>query len=68
MWVGKTLLGSIATGLPMAMLDPVIIAQVDAGSPWFQAVIGYSLPVFFTIILTFLGLLVWSRLQEGKSK
>ena len=66
-WLGTILLGSIATGLPMAMLDPVIIAQVDAGSPWFQPVIGYSLPVFFTIILTFLGLLVWSRWQEGKS-
>jgi len=67
-WLGTILLGSIATGLPMALLDPIIIAQVDAGNQWFQPVIGYSLPVFFTIILTFFGLLAWSRWQEGKSK
>ena len=63
-WLGTILLGSIATGIPMAMLDPIIISQVDAGSPFFQPVIGYSLPVFFTIVLTFLGLWAWSRWQE----
>jgi len=67
-WLGTILLGSIATGLPMALLDPVIIAQVDASSPWFQPVIGYSLPVFTTIILTLLGVWSLSRWQEGKSK
>lgn len=67
-WLVTILLGSIATGLPMALFDPAIIAQVDAGNPWFQPVIGYSLPVFTTIILTFLGLFVWSRWQEGKAK
>ena len=64
-WLGIILLGSITTGLPMALLDPIIIAQVDAGNPWFQPVMGYSLPVFFTIILTFFGLLAWSRWQTG---
>ena len=63
-WLVTILLGSIATGIPMAMLDPIIISQVDAGSPFFQPVIGYSLPVFFTIVLTFLGLWAWSRWQE----
>ena len=67
-WLGTILLGSIATGIPMAMLDPVVIAQVDAGNPWFQSVIGYSLPVFFTIILTIVGLLAWSHLQERNTK
>lgn len=66
MWLGTILLGVIATGLLMALLDP-IIAQVDAGSPWFQPVIGYSLPVFLTIILTFIGIWAWARQQEGKS-
>ena len=34
-------LGAVATGLSMAMIDPIVIAQVDAGNPWFQAgVIG----------------------------
>ena len=64
-WLGAILLGGIATGLPMALFDPIIIAQVDAGNPWFQPVMGYSLPVFFTIILTFIGLLAWSRWQTG---
>ena len=65
-WLGTILLGSIATGLPMAMLDPVIIARVDIGNPWFQPIIGYSLPVFITIILTFFGLWAWLRSQEGR--
>ncbi|HSM70828.1 MAG TPA: hypothetical protein VK851_04735 [Anaerolineales bacterium] len=63
-WLGIILLGSITTGLPMALLDPIIIAQVDTGNPWFQPIMGYSLPVFFTIILTFLGLLAWARWQR----
>ena len=67
-WLGAILLGSITTGLPMALLDPFIIMQVEAANPWFQPVIGYSLLVFITIILTFFGLLAWARWQEGKSK
>jgi len=67
-WLGTILLGSISTGLPMALLDPIVIAQVDAANPWFQPVMGYSLPVFITIILTFFGLLAWSRWQAGTSK
>jgi len=66
-WLGTILLGSIITGLPMAMADPFVIAQVDAGNPWFQSVIGYSLPVFVVVVLTFLGIWVWLRWQ-GNSK
>jgi len=62
-WLGTILLGSIATGLPMALLDPIVIAQVDTGNPFFQPVLGYSLPVFLTIILTFLGVWAWARSQ-----
>jgi len=62
-WLGIILLGSIATGLPMALLDPIIIAQVDAGNPWFRPIVGYSLPVFITVITTFVGVWVWSRWQ-----
>jgi len=67
-WLGTILIGAIATGLPMVLLDPFIITQVDAGNPWVQSILGYSLPVFITIILTFIGLWVWSRWQEGTSK
>ena len=67
-WLGTILLGSITTGLPMAMLDPIIIAQINAANPFFQPVIGYSLPVFFTILITFLGVWIWIHWQEGASK
>jgi hypothetical protein len=67
-WLGTILIGAIATGLPMVLLDPIIIAQVDAGNPWVQPILGYALPVFLTIIMTFFGLVAWSRWQEGKSK
>jgi len=62
-WLGTILLGAILTGIPMAFIDPGIIAQVDAGNPWVRSVLGYSLPVLLTIILTLLGLLVWTRSQ-----
>ena len=65
-WLGTILLGSIATGLPMSLIDSLVIAQVDAGNPWFQPIIGYSLPVFATILLTIIGLWAWARWQETK--
>jgi len=63
-WLGTILLGSIVTGVLMTVIDPIIFAQVDAGNPWFQPVIGYSLPVSITIILTFLGIWAWARWQN----
>jgi hypothetical protein len=65
-WLGATLFGSILTGIPMASIDPIIITQVDAGNSWIQPVIGYSLPVFRTIVLTFFGVWAWGRWQEGE--
>jgi len=67
-WLGAILIGAIATALPMVLLDPFIITQVDAGSPWVQPILGYSLPVLITIVLTFIGLWAWTRWQEGASK
>ena len=67
-WLSTILLGSILTGTAMALIDPVIIAQVDAGNSWVQPVFGYSLPVFMTIVLTFVGVWAWARRQEGASK
>jgi hypothetical protein len=64
-WLSAILLGTIVTGISMAMLDPVIISQVDAGNPLFQPVMGYSLPVFITTIVAFVGVWVWTHLQEG---
>jgi len=67
-WLGTILLGAILTGIPMVFIDPAIIAQVDVGNPWVQPILGYSLPVFITIVLTFIGLWAWARWQEGTSK
>jgi len=64
-WLGTILLGSILTGIPMAFIDPVIIVQVDASNLWFQPVIGYSLPVFLIIFITFFGPWAWTRWREG---
>ena len=66
-WLGTILIGAVATALPMVLFDPFIITQVDAGSPWVQPILGYSLPVFITIVLTFIGLWAWTRWQEGAS-
>jgi len=67
-WLGTILLGSVATGLLMTVFDTAIIAQVDAGNPWFQPVVGYSLPVFLTILLTISGVWAWARWQEGRPR
>jgi len=65
-WLGTILLGSVVTGIPMVMADPFVIAQVDTGNPWFQSVLGYSLPVFVVILLTCVGICAWSRWQNKK--
>jgi len=67
-WLGAILLGAIATGIAMTFIDPVIIAQVNAGNPWVGHILGYSLPVFLTIVITFFGLWAWLLWEEGKSK
>lgn len=66
-WLGTILLGAIVTAVPMVLLDPILIAQIDAGSAWVQPVFGYSLPVFITILLAVLGVWMWTHRQEGLS-
>ena len=63
-WLGTILLGSILTGIPMALLDPIIINGVDIGNPAFMPVLGYSLPVFLTIALTLVGVWAWIKKYE----
>ena len=66
-WLGAVLLGSVATGLPMALADGVVIAQVDAGNPWVRPILGYSLPVVLVNGLALLGLWIWVRRQDGRA-
>jgi hypothetical protein len=63
-WLGVIFLGAVATGLLMALSDPLISAQVDAANPWFQPIIGYSLPVFLVIGLAFFGIWLWTRWRD----
>ena len=67
-WLSSILLGATATGLLMVLLDPIIIAQIDVGNAWFQPVIGYSLPVFITILAAFVGVWFWVHWQTRASK
>lgn len=67
-WLGTIFLGSVATGLLMVIADNFVIAQVDAGNPWFQPVIGYSLPVFLANGFTLIGLMIWARWQNREGE
>jgi hypothetical protein len=62
-WLGTILLGSVITGVLMVLADPLIIAQVDAGSRWVQPIMGYSLPVFVVNGLALMAIWFWSRWQ-----
>ena len=64
MWLGTILVGSIITGVSMALFDPILITQVDARNPWFQPVLGYSLPVLFVNIFALIGIWIWYRFQR----
>jgi len=64
-WLGTAPLSSIAIGLPMAMADSLVSAQVNAGNTWFQPVIGYSLPVFLVNGLALIGVGIGARWQEN---
>jgi hypothetical protein len=63
-WLGAVLLGSVATGIPMALADPLVISQVDAGHPLFRPILGYSLPVVLANGLALTGLWIWYRWQQ----
>ena len=66
-WLCTILLGSILTGIPMALLNPIIITQVHAGSPFARPIFGYSSSVFLTIVIVFFGVWAWARWQNNES-
>jgi len=67
-WLGTIFLGSVVTGLSMFFVDDYVIAGVDAGNPFFQPVLGFSLPIFLVNALALVGIWGWARQQEGKAK
>lgn len=66
-WLGTIFLGSVLTGILMVLADPLIFAQVDAGSRWVQPVLGYALPVFVVNVLTLIGLWLWARWVDNQA-
>jgi len=66
-WLGTILLGSVATGIPMASVDSLVISQVDAGNPWFRPLLGYALPVLVVNALALVGIWIWLRWQERRT-
>jgi len=61
-WLGAILLGSIPAGLFLMSANNFVQSQVNQGSPFFQPLLGFSLPVIAINLLTFLALWVlWKR-------
>ena len=63
-WLGTVFVGSAATGALLFFSDNYVISQVNAGNPWFRAVLGYAFPVFLVNILAFVGLWIWYTHQK----
>ncbi len=58
---GALLLGMLPTAGAMVLFNPLIISGVDAGNPFFQPVLGWSLPVFIVFCLAAAGLVILGR-------
>ncbi len=58
-WIASILVGSVTTGILLSLADGWVREMVNAGSPFFQSVLGYSLPVLFVYLITFVGILAW---------
>jgi len=63
---GALLLGMLPSAGLMVLLDPLILAGVDAGNPFFQSVLGWSLPVFVVFCLAAVGLGLLARKLNPK--
>lgn len=53
------------TGIGLNLLDTLVREQVNQSNPWFQSVLGFSLPVLILHILVVLGLwAIWRRMRR----
>jgi hypothetical protein len=67
-WLGAALLGSLATGLPLALVDPLVRAQVNLDNPFFRPVLGFSLPVLVVNGLALLLVVVWLVARRNRAE
>ncbi|HRJ42760.1 MAG TPA: hypothetical protein PL105_12820 [Caldilineaceae bacterium] len=67
-WLGTLLLGSAAMGIAMMSADSLVIAQVDAGNPWFRPILGVTFPVFLANGLALIGIWLWVRWQTKHTR
>lgn len=54
-WAGAAFLGSVLSGIILFLADGWVREMVNLENPFFQAVLGYSLPVFLVYLLAGLG-------------
>jgi hypothetical protein len=60
-WGATLFLGTLPVGPLLMIANQAVIAQVDAGNPFFRSVLGFSLPVFLAGVLCFIGLAFMTR-------
>ncbi len=59
-WLGAILIGSVTTGLLLAKADEIVRAQVNLQNPFFNPVLGVSLPVILVNLLALVALFFWA--------
>lgn len=63
--LGLILLAGVPTGIGLNLLDTLVREQVNQSNPWFQSVLGFSLPVLILHSLVALGLWVgWHKMSS----
>lgn len=60
-WLSAILLGSVSTGLLLSLADGLVRAQVNLQNPFFNPILGVSLPVLLVNILALFALFFWAR-------
>ncbi|MEW6403862.1 MAG: hypothetical protein AB1649_18870 [Chloroflexota bacterium] len=64
-WLAAAIPGGMSTGLLLNIADQWVRDSVNLGSPFFQSIMGYSLPVLLTYAFAVMGIWVW-MLQTRK--
>lgn len=65
LWGLAVFLAALPVGPLIMLFNRWIIAQVDAGNPWFSGILGFSLPVFLTGAVSVLALWILRKDIQG---